>query len=62
MKRFLRYLIHTRTLSIKYDDTYSQLIQSVYVDADWAGFHDSRKSISRRMVIMGGTKVYWFLI
>lgn len=60
VKRLLRYIIHTKTLGLRYGGTTATLTPTVYVDADWAGDHESRQSMSGCVVMMGGAAISWY--
>lgn len=60
VKRLLRYIIHTKTLGLKYSGTQASLNPTVYVDADWAGDQECRQSMSGCVVMMGGAAISWY--
>ena len=58
VKRVMRYVIHTKDLGLVYGGT-SLKAPEVYVDADWAGDHETRKSVSGFVAMMSGAAVAW---
>ncbi len=58
VKRVIRYVIHTKDYGLVYSgDTLRA--PEVYVDADWAGDHETRKSMSGFVAMMSGAAVAW---
>ena len=58
VKRVIRYVIHTKDLGLVYGGT--ELKPPIaYVDADWAGDHSTRRSMSGFVATMSGTAVAW---
>lgn len=43
MVRVMRYLVRTKELGVVYSGTQSSMTPTVYVEADWAGDHKTRK-------------------
>ena len=59
VKRVLRYVIHTKNLGLVYDGAASTEGTTVYVDADWAGDIETRRSMSGYAALMSGSLVAW---
>ena len=59
VKRVLRYVIHTMDLGLVYGGTETLEATTVYVDADWAGDIETRKSMSGFAALMSGSLVAW---
>lgn len=59
VKRVMRYMIHTKDLSIVFGGTGTSMTPVVYVDADWAGDRESRRSMSGFVAVMSGAAVAW---
>ena len=57
VKRLVRYLINVPEVVFEFDSECKQEFIDVYVDADWAGCKQSRRSTSGGMIIFGGTVV-----
>ena len=58
VKRVIRYVIHTKEYGLVYSGATLQAPE-VYVDADWAGDHETRKSMSGFVAMMSGAAVAW---
>jgi histone deacetylase 1/2 len=58
VKRILRYLQHTPSLGLFIQKSDSLLL-SGFVDADWAGCPDDRRSTGGHAVFLGGNLVAW---
>ena len=58
VKRVMRYVLHTKELGLVYGGTALEAPE-VYVDADWAGDHETRKSMSGFVAVMSGAAVAW---
>ena len=59
LKRVARYVIQTKQLGLMYGGSNAVMTPVVYVDADWAGDHETRKSMSGFVGMMGGAAVAW---
>ena len=59
VKRVIRYIIRTKELGLVFGGTYGSKTPLVYVDADWAGDCETRKSMSGFVAMMGGAAVAW---
>jgi hypothetical protein len=57
VKRILRYIKGTSTFGIKFGSSTDKV--TGYGDADWAGCHESRKSTSGYVFLMGNGAVAW---
>jgi len=58
MKRLLRYVCGTVDHGlVLHRSTSAELV--VYIDADWAGCPDTRRSISDYAVFLGGNLISW---
>jgi len=57
-KHVLRYLQQTRDFGITYNDTNESL--KAFVDADWTGNVNDRRSHSGNVLILAGGPVMWF--
>jgi len=61
IKRVFRYLSSRMSLTYVYDNTLSELERPVtFVDSDWAGCQESRKSTSGVLVVIGKSPVVCF--
>ena len=60
LQRVMRYLVQTKDLGLCFGGQDTQAAPYVYVDADWAGDHGTRKSMSGCIVMMGGAAVTWY--
>eukprot|EP00171_Calliarthron_tuberculosum_P012764 IDg12764t1 len=59
VKRVIRYLIQTKNFGLCYGGSTASITPHVYVDADWAGDSETRKSMSGFIAIMGESAVSW---
>jgi hypothetical protein len=59
LKRVMRYVIHTRKLGLVFGGTKASMTPAVYVDADWAGDVETRKSTSGFVAMMSGGAIAW---
>jgi Reverse transcriptase (RNA-dependent DNA polymerase) len=59
VKRILRYLKGTATLGIQFGGPKATLIVNGYVDADWAGDVESRRSTTGYVFMLAGGPVSW---
>ena len=59
VKRVIRYVIRTKELGLVFGGTDGSKTPLVYVDADWAGDSETRKSMSGYVAMMGGAAVAW---
>jgi hypothetical protein len=59
LTRVLRYVIHTKNLGLVYRGTDGLHPTACYVDADWAGDRETRKSMSGFVAMMSGAAVAW---
>jgi hypothetical protein len=57
--RVIRYVIHTQNLALVYRGSSEPVAPVVYVDADWAGDEETRRSMSGFVAIMSGAAVAW---
>ncbi|POM75314.1 mitochondrial protein [Phytophthora palmivora] len=56
--KVVRYLLKTKDVAITYDGRMEAEL-TAYSDADWAGNHDDRRSVSGVMLMMCGAPVVW---
>ena len=59
VKRVIRYVIHTKHLGLVFRGTTGMKPATVYVDADWAGDVETRRSMSGFGALMTGALVAW---
>jgi len=59
VKRIIRYVIRTKHLGLVYGGTNCSMTPEVYVDADWAGDQETRKSVSGYIAMMSGAAIAW---
>ena len=59
LKRVIRYVSHTKDMGLVYGANESTMTPTVYVDADWAGDQQTRKSMSGYVAMMSGAAVAW---
>lgn len=57
--RVIRYVIRTKDLGLVFGGTDDPKTPLVYVDADWAGDCETRRSMSGYVAMMGGAAVAW---
>uniref|UniRef100_A0ABD2X7J8 Reverse transcriptase Ty1/copia-type domain-containing protein n=1 Tax=Trichogramma kaykai TaxID=54128 RepID=A0ABD2X7J8_9HYME len=57
--RVLKYLYKTKNLSLVYKQSDDKDIMDCYVDADWAGDNNDRKSTSGYVIRLFGNPIYW---
>lgn len=55
----IRYVIHTKDFGLVFGGSNSLIISLVYVYADCAGDHETRKSMSVLVSMMSGSAVVW---
>lgn len=57
--RILKYLYLTQDLSLSYNGNKDTVVVDCYVDADWAGDNNDRKSTTGYVIRLFGNVVYW---
>lgn len=59
LKRIMRYLKGTTDVSLKFERKISELEMTCYVDSDWGGDLQDRKSVSGYLIKAFGNTVLW---
>lgn len=57
VKQVMRYLANTKQMSLHCGGKNASIVTNLFVDADWTGDSETRKSMSGCVVIMGGGAV-----